>query len=264
MTGPDDRHPYLAGPYPRGYAHRGWHLGELAGCENTLAAFVAAADHGVGYVELDVHASADGVPFVHHDPTLDRTTDAAGRIDARPAAELDSVLVRGASRTEPLPRLAAVLAALPGTRITIELKSDAVVGPTLAALDAAGAWDRVCLGSFSDRRLAAARTAAGPRLCTSMGQAAVTGLRARAYRVPARALPPLTGTLAQVPPWFGPIPVAADRRFVAAAHASGREVHVWTVDEQAEMERLLDLGVDGLLSDRPDRLLEVLGRRAPR
>ncbi|MEV1290871.1 glycerophosphodiester phosphodiesterase family protein [Pseudonocardia sp. NPDC049635] len=261
MSGPDDRHPYLAGPYPRAYAHRGWHLGELAGCENTLAAFVAAADHGLRYVELDVHASADGVPFVHHDPTLDRTTDATGRIDVRPAAELDGVLVRGACRAERLPRLADVLVALPGTRITVELKSDAVVGPTLAVLDEADAWDRICLGSFSDRRLAAARTLAGPRLCTSMGQAAVTGLRARAYRVPERVLPPLSGTLAQVPPWFGPIPVATDRRFVDAAHASGREVHVWTVDDAAEMERLLGLGVDGLLSDRPDRLLAVLGGR---
>lgn len=88
-------HPYLDGPHPRAYAHRGWHVGELAGCENTVAAFTAAADHGLRYVEMDVHASADGVPFVHHDPTLDRTTDGTGRIDARPAAELDTVRVTG-------------------------------------------------------------------------------------------------------------------------------------------------------------------------
>lgn len=252
-------HPYLDGPYPRAYAHRGWHLDELAGCENTLAAFVAAADHGLRYVELDVHASADGVPFVHHDAELDRTTDTSGRIDACTAAELDDVRVRG---REPLPRLADVLAALPGVRITIELKSDAVVTPALAVLEAADAWDRVCLGSFSERRLAAARSAAGDRLCTSMGQVAVAGLRARAWGVPARILPGRAGNLAQVPPHFGRIPVATDRRFVDAAHGSGREVHVWTVDETPEMHRLLDLGVDGLLSDRPDLLLAVLGDRA--
>ncbi|MBC3192034.1 glycerophosphodiester phosphodiesterase [Pseudonocardia sp. C8] len=252
-------HPYLEGPFPRAYAHRGWHLGELAGCENTIAAFVAAADHGLRYVEMDVHASADGVPFVHHDPTLDRTTDTAGRIDRLTAAELDTVRVRG---REPLPRLSDVLAALPGIRITIELKSDAVIAPTLAALDAAGAWDRVCLGSFHDRRLIAARRAAGHVLCTSMGQHAVTALRARAWGAPRWILPPPAGLLAQVPPAFGRIPVAADRRFVAAAHATGREVHVWTVDEPAQMHALLDLGVDGLLSDRPDRLLQVLGERA--
>ncbi|MBN9733758.1 MULTISPECIES: glycerophosphodiester phosphodiesterase family protein [unclassified Pseudonocardia] len=252
-------HPYLDGPYPRAYAHRGWHLGELDGCENTVAAFVAAADHGLRYVEMDVHASADGVPFVHHDPTLDRTTGTTGRIDALPAAELDTVRVRD---REPLPRLADVLAALPGVRITIELKSDDVVGPALAVLDAADAWDRVCLGSFDDRRLARARSQAGPRLCTSMGQRAVTGLRARAWGVPGLLLPGIGGEFAQVPTHFGPIPVASDRRFVAAAHRSGHEVHVWTVDEPAEMHRLLDLGVDGLLSDRPDLLLQVLGERA--
>ncbi|SFM83576.1 glycerophosphoryl diester phosphodiesterase [Pseudonocardia ammonioxydans] len=252
-------HPYLDGPYPRAYAHRGWHVGELDGCENTLAAFVAAADHGLRYVELDVHASADGVPFVHHDPTLERTTDRTGRIDALPAAELDAVRVRG---REPLPRLTDVLAAVPGVRITIELKSDAVVAPTLAAVDAAGAWDRVCLGAFHDRRLVTARLAAGPKLCTSMGQHAVTALRARAWGAPQRLLPRLSGELAQVPPAFGRIPVASDRRFVRAAHASGREVHVWTVDEPVQMHRLLDHGADGLLSDRPDRLLQVIGERA--
>lgn len=252
-------HPYLDGPYPRAYAHRGWHIGELSGCENTLAAFVAAADHGLRYVELDVHASADGVPFVHHDPVLDRTTDRTGPIDGLRAAELDSVTVRG---REPLPRLADVLAALPGVRITIELKSDAVVAPTLAVLDEAGAWDRVCLGSFHDRRLVAARLAAGAKLCTSMGQNAVAVLRARAWGAPQRFLPRLTGELAQVPPAFGRIAVASDRRFVRAAHAAGREVHVWTVDEPAGMHRLFDLGVDGMLSDRPDRLLQVVGERA--
>lgn len=249
-------HPYLEGPYPRAYAHRGWHVGELDGCENTLAAFVAAADHGLAYVELDVHASADGVPFVHHDPTLERTTDRGGRIERLTAAELDTVRVRG---REPLPRLAGVLAALPGLRVTIELKSDAVVAPTLAVLDEADAWDRVSLGSFQDRRLARARALAGPRLCTSMGQNAVAGLRARAWGTPDRFLPRLAGAFAQVPPSFGAIPVATDRRFVAAAHARDREVHVWTVDDPGQMHRMLDLGVDGLLSDRPDLLLQVVG-----
>ncbi|MEJ8280797.1 glycerophosphodiester phosphodiesterase family protein [Pseudonocardia spirodelae] len=252
-------HPYLDGPYPRAYAHRGWHIGELAGCENTLAAFTAAADHGLRYVEMDVHASADGVPFVHHDPTLDRTTDGAGRIDERPAAELDGVRVTGAHRSEPLPRLAAVLAALPGVRVTVELKSAAVIAPTLAVLDAADAWDRVCLGSFSGRWLSAARAGAGARLCTSMGQAEVVALRARAWGVPGALLPSPAGVFAQVPTTFGPIPVAGDRRFVRAAHRAGHEVHVWTVDDAAAMRELLSIGVDGLLSDRPDLLLDVVG-----
>ncbi|MFP5021215.1 glycerophosphodiester phosphodiesterase family protein [Pseudonocardia phyllosphaerae] len=254
-------HPYLDGPYPRAYAHRGWHLGELTGCENTVAAFVAAADHGLGYVEMDVHTSADGVPFVHHDPTLDRTTDATGAIADRTAAELDTVLVTGTARNEPLPRLADALAAIPGIRVTIELKSDSAVLPTLGVLDEGGDFDRVCLGSFSGRRLQRARDAAGEKLCTSMGALAITALRARAWGVPSALLPAPSGVFAQVPPTHGPIPVAADPRFVAAAHGLGREVHVWTVDAVADMHRLLDDGVDGLLSDRPDLLLEVVSAR---
>src|SRR3954452_8472821 len=127
-----DRHPYLEGPYPRAYAHRGWHIDELAGLENTLAAFHRAVKEGFGYLELDVHATADGVVVVHHDATLDRTTDghgligelpaARGWMGALPAADVAAVQVLGAEQdglprgAEPIPVLADVLAELPGTR----------------------------------------------------------------------------------------------------------------------------------------------------
>ncbi|MDN5917441.1 MAG: glycerophosphodiester phosphodiesterase [Pseudonocardia sp.] len=265
-----DRHPYLDGPYPRTYAHRGWHVDDLAGCENTLAAFVRAADEGFGYVELDVHASSDGVPMIHHDASLDRTTDATGRIADRRAAELDEVTVGGRER---LPRLETVLRAVPRTRVTIELKSDDVVAPTLALLDRLEAWDRVCLGSFEESWLARARSSAGPRLCTSLGRRGVLGLRGRAWLEalpgPLQAagllgdavLPGVHGQIAQVPARFGALTVV-DEQFVRTAHAAGREVHVWTVDEPGPMHTLLDLGVDGLLSDRPDVLREVVAVRA--
>ena len=92
---PPTLHPYLDGPYPRAYAHRGWHLDELAGLENTAVAFRRAVDEGFAYLELDVHATADGVAVVHHDRTLDRTTDATGPLAAHTAAELDRVRVLG-------------------------------------------------------------------------------------------------------------------------------------------------------------------------
>jgi glycerophosphoryl diester phosphodiesterase len=257
------RHPYFDGPYPRAYAHRGWHIGELAGCENTLAAFRRAVEEGFAYIELDVHASADGVPVVHHDATLDRTTDGAGLIAAQPAAALTAVRVAG---QEPLPLLEQVLTELPDVRMTIELKSDAVVDPVLALLERTDSWHRVCLGSYHDSRLARARAAAGSRVCTSMAQVAAFGLRARAWldalpppfsRLPA---PPVTGDLAQLPRRFGVLTVI-DAALLRTAHAAGREVHVWTVDEPAEMSALLDLGVDGLLSDRPDLLRKLLQER---
>ncbi len=256
-------HPYLAGPRPRAYAHRGWHTGDLEGCENTLAAFTRAADEGFGYVELDVHASADGVPVVHHDVMLGRTTDGTGRLSEHTAAELAKVRVRG---REPIPLLADVLDALPDTRFTIELKSAAVVAATLAAVDAAQAWDRVCLGAFEQAWLDAARRGAGERLCTSMAKRDVLALRMRAWLAalpgPLAALPslPLAGDVAHVPVSAGPIRIV-DASLLRTAHAHGREVHVWTVDAPAQMRRLLDLGVDGLLSDRPDLLREVLRER---
>lgn len=258
-----ERHPYLDGPYPRAYAHRGWHLDELAGCENTMAAFQRAVDEGFGYLELDVHRTADGVVVVHHDATLDRTTDGHGLISAHSAAELAQVKVRG---REPIPRLETVLSALPDTRVTIELKSGAVVEPTIALIDRLDAWDRVCVGGLRERWLAAARAAGGPRLCTSMAYGSAVGLRSRAWldrlprSLPRVPTPAVAGDLAQLPHRYGPLTVV-DPGFVATSHAGGREVHVWTVDDPAEMVELLDMGVDGLLSDRPDRLRAVLQER---
>jgi glycerophosphoryl diester phosphodiesterase len=259
------RHPYLDGPYPRAYAHRGWHIDELTGCENTLAGFHRAVDEGFGYLEMDVRVSADGVVMVHHDRALDRTTDGHGLLAALPAVEIERARVGG---REPVPRLAQVLTELPRTRITIEIKSAAAVLPTLAVLDAADAWHRVCLGSFEERWLQRARSAAGQRLLTSMAQMSAIGLRGRAWlsalpgplrRIPP-LLPPVLGGLAQLPRRFGSLTVV-DAALLRIAHATGREVHVWTVDDPADMAELLDLGVDGLLSDRPDLLRDTLMTR---
>jgi glycerophosphoryl diester phosphodiesterase len=203
------------------------------------------------------------VPVVHHDATLDRTTDGAGPIAALPAAALTEVRVNG---REPIPLLEQVLTELPATRITVELKSHAVIEPVLAVLERTDSWHRVCLGSYHDGRLAKARNAGGPRLCTSLAQVSAFGLRARAWLdalprpLSSLPAPPVAGNLAQLPRRFGALTVV-DEALLRTAHAGGREVHVWTVDDPAEMAALLDLGVDGLLSDRPDLLREVLHSR---
>jgi glycerophosphoryl diester phosphodiesterase len=235
---PPAAHPYLAGPGPRAYAHRGWHLDELVGLENTMAAFARAVAEGFEYLELDVHATADGVAVVHHDRTLDRTTDASGPVAAWTAGQLAGVRVRGAHGHEPVPHLDDVLAALPDTRVTVELKSGAAVRPVLAVLDRLDAWDRVCLGGYQDAWLQAAR-----RLARADG-----------------AAPPVRGDLAQLPYRFGGLTVV-DEPVLRVAHATGREVHVWTVDDPDEMARLLDLGADGLITDRPDLLRDLLRAR---
>jgi glycerophosphoryl diester phosphodiesterase len=258
-----DHHPYLDGPFPRAYAHRGWHVGELAGRENTLAAFRRAVDEGFSYLELDAHATADGIAVIHHDATLDRTTDGRGPIAALPAAAVAELRVHGG---EPIPRLEEVLVELPDTRITVELKSDAAVLPVLEVLERTDSWHRICLGGFTERWLARARAVAGPKLMTSMSQASAIGLRSRAWLDglpgPLRHLPalPVRGQLAQLPHRLGRLTVV-DTALLRTAHAGGREVHVWTVDDPAEMIELLDMGADGLLSDRPDILREVLCKR---
>lgn len=249
-------HPFLEGPHPRAYAHRGWHIGELAGMENSLSALRRAVHEGYRYLETDVHATRDGVPVVLHDPTLDRTTDACGVVD-----ELGWDRVRRAhiAGREPVCALADLFEELPDTRLNIDVKADAAVQPVLELLRSTGAWDRVCLASFSEARLRRLRRAAGTRLLTSMGTASVVALRVRSL-LPCLAVP-LGGRLAQVPVRRGPVPVvdAAVLRF-ARRHAI--EVHVWIVDHPAEMVALLDAGVDGLITDRPDLLRDVLVQRS--
>ncbi|MFD9737703.1 glycerophosphodiester phosphodiesterase [Umezawaea sp. NPDC059074] len=251
-----DTHPYLDGPHPRAYAHRGWHLDDLAGMENSLSGFRRATAEGYRYLETDVHATSDGVVVVHHDATLDRTTDRTGRVAAQPWSEVGRALVGG---REKITRLADLLEELPDAMVNIDVKADSAVEPVLAVLRRAGAMGRVCLASFSDTRLARLRRLGGPRLLTSMGPRSVGALW-MAGRVPVAGVA-VRGALAQVPASSGRLRVV-DERFVRVAHRRGHEVHVWTVDDAAEMTRLLDLGVDGLVTDRPDVLRTVLRERS--
>ncbi|MEU7479883.1 glycerophosphodiester phosphodiesterase [Lentzea sp. NPDC042327] len=248
-------HPYLAGPHPRAFAHRGWHLDDLTGMENSLSSFRRAAREGYRYVETDVHATSDGEVVVHHDRTLDRTTDGEGVVSALPWARVRDARVGG---REPIARLADVLEELPETFFNIDVKADNAVEPVVTLLRRTGALHRVCLASFSDHRLARLRRLGGAGLLTSMGPRSAGALWA-ARRVPFAGLA-VRGQVAQVPRSQGRLTVV-DRRFVAAAHKRALEVHVWTIDDEADMRALLDLGVDGLVTDRPDVLRDVLRSR---
>ena len=243
---------YLAGQGPRAFAHRGWHVGDLAGCENTLAAFQRAVDEGYRYLETDVHATADGVLVAFHDFRLDRVTDSRGRIQDLTWDQIRGALIGG---REPIPLMAEVLDRFPQTRFNIDPKSDRAVAPLIDLLRVSGAVDRVGLGSFSDRRLATLRAALGPSVAMSLGPQAV-GRLAGGARLGLTSNP-APAVAAQVPVRFGLIPVVT-AGFVQAAHRAGIEVHVWTVDRATEMHQLLDLGVDGIMTDRPDTLREVL------
>lgn len=222
--------------------------------ENSLAAMRRAVAEGYRYLETDVHATSDGVVVVHHDAELDRTTDGRGVVASLPWSAVSAARVGG---REPVCRLDALLEELPDALLNIDVKADSAVGPVVATLRRCGALDRVCLASFSDARLARLRRLAGPGLLTSMGPGSVLGWWLGSW-VPVPGLVP--GAMAQVPVRQGPFRLVS-RRMVRAARRWGREVHVWTVDEPERMRALLDVGVDGLVSDRPDLLRDVLRSR---
>ncbi|WUX63144.1 glycerophosphodiester phosphodiesterase [Streptomyces sp. NBC_01431] len=246
------RHPYLDHPMPIPFAHRG---GAADGIENTAAAFARAAAAGYRYFETDVHTTSDGRLVAFHDPTLDRVTDAGGRIAELPWAEVRRARVAG---REPLPLFEELLEAFPQARWNVDLKAESALAPLVDLIRRTGTWDRVCVGSFSEARVARAHRLAGPRLATSYGVRGVAALRLRSYgiRVPLRP----GAVSAQVPERQSGIPVV-DHRFVRTAHALGLQVHVWTVNDPDRMRALLDLGVDGIMTDHLETLRTVLTDR---
>ncbi|MFC9733399.1 glycerophosphodiester phosphodiesterase [Streptomyces roseolus] len=243
------RHPYLDHPSPLPFAHRG---GTADGLENTAAAFRRAAAAGYRYFETDVHTTADGVLVAFHDATLDRVTDTAGRIRDLPWAAVREARVAG---KEPLPLFEDLLQEFPEARWNVDLKTESALAPLVDLISRTDAWDRVLVSSFTEARIARAQRLAGPRLATSYGVTGVAALRMRSLGLPA---PLRAGAVAaQVPETQGGVRVV-DRRFVRAAHARGLQVHVWTVNDPERMESLLDLGVDGIMTDHLETLREVL------
>ncbi|GAA2814898.1 glycerophosphodiester phosphodiesterase [Kitasatospora paracochleata] len=249
-------HPFLDHRGPLAFAHRG---GDLGHPENSLAAFEAAVALGYRYLETDVHATADGVLVAFHDTLLDRVTDRTGAVAELPWQTVREARIGG---TEPIPLLEELLDAFPDVRFNVDVKAPAAVEPLVEVVRRTDAWDRVCVGGFSDSRIAAVRAAAGPRLATSLGPREVARLRLRSLAGPLLrgAGAPWAGVCAQVPERHRGIPVV-DRAFVRAAHRSGLQVHVWTVDDPDRIRALLDLGVDGIMADRIDVLKDVLGER---
>jgi glycerophosphoryl diester phosphodiesterase len=248
------RYPFLDWPGPIAFAHQGAHRPGGPG-ENTMSAFEAAIEMGYRYIETDVHATADGVLVALHDDTLDRVTDRSGVIGDLSWSEVRKARVGG---TEPVPLLEDLLGLWPDIRVNVDPKHDAAVGPLVEVIRRTRAIDRVCIGAFSDRRLARIRAMLGPRLCTSMGPRQVARLVAASRGVPSGRF---TAACVQVPVKRGPLPLVTER-FLSTAHHRGLKVHVWTVNDPAEMRRLLDMGVDGVMTDAPDVLKQVLDGRA--
>ncbi len=243
--------PFLDHEGPIPIAHRG---GAAENPENTMAAFAAAVGLGYRYVETDVYATSDGVLVAFHDEELNRLGSRPEAIAALCWRDLRTVRIGGGHA---IPRFAEMLEAWPDLRIAVDPKHDRATAPLIGALWRANAIDRVCVGSFSGRRLALARRLGGPRLCTGLSPTEVGRLQAASVGLPVKVE---AGACAQVPPTAKGVPLV-HRRFVAAAHARGLAVHVWTVDNADEMQRLLDIGVDGIMTDAPTVLRDVLTAR---
>lgn len=252
-----EQHAYLASPLPRAFAHRGWHIDELDGLENSLSAFRRAADEGYRYLETDVQVTSDGVVVIHHDSTLDRTTDRSGLIPALPWSEVRKARIGG---REPVSRLEDVLEELPDAHFNIDVKIDAAVDPFIRVIERTGCVDRVAAASFSAARLARIRRLGGPALAMAMGPLSAGVVWGNCW-FPFVSLRRLArGAMAQVPMRYGRLSVV-DKAFVRMAHRYGIEVHVWTIDDREQMHRLLDIEVDGIVTDRPDILRDVLLER---
>lgn len=245
-----DLHSYLDHSGVLAFAHRG---GAEEHPENTMRAFTAAVGMGYRYIETDVHITADGRLLAFHDDRLDRVCDGQGRICTLPWSVVRDARVAG---TEPIVELAELLETFPHTHFNLDIKHWDALQPCLDLLDQMNCWGRVCIGSFSDRRLGRVRNAvirSQLKVCTSMGPLGVLAMKAREFRLPTRS----RAHCAQVPVRHAGIPVVT-KGFVDTCHRLGMQVHVWTIDDADEMRRLVALGVDGVMTDKPSLLKQVL------
>jgi glycerophosphoryl diester phosphodiesterase len=226
------------------FAHRG---GSALAPENTMAAFANGLSFGANGIELDVRLSKDGAVVVHHDTTVDRTTTGSGAVAALSQRELARLDV---------PALEDVLRGFPEARVIVEMKVNAreLASAVVDVVRRANAVERVCLGAFGRRVLNAARTLE-PALATSAAREEVRWALYRSWVRRASHGAPYAGF--QVPECAGTTRIVS-RRFVEIAHRADLAVHVWTVDDEADANRLLSWGVDALITDRPDVITRVV------
>ena len=258
-------HPFLR-QKPVAIAHRG---GAGAAPENTIAAFENAVSRGYTYLETDVHVTSDGIVVAFHDDALDRVSDKSGHINSLSITQVESADAgywfspdgglsypyRGQGLT--VPRLSDLLARFPTACFNIDPKQDGTVLPLLKVLQEFDAFDRCCIGAFSDARLGRIRRLTRGRACTSMGPKAVAVNRLGSLL---GVVATLEADCIQIPVRFGRVRLVDDR-MVAACHRRGIPVHVWTVNTAEEATALLDLGVDGIMTDDIEMLARVFEGR---
>jgi glycerophosphoryl diester phosphodiesterase len=249
---------------PVAIAHRG---SRVLWPENTETSFQGAYELGYRHFETDLHLTADGAVVCFHDPTVDRTTDSTGPVESLTLAQLQSLNAGFRHGTSDgyryretgtrVPTLGWLLTTFPDTSVVVDLKCDGLAEPLADLINELEAHERLIVGSFSDARVAEFRAITKGKVATSVGPTAARMwvLASRVGRGAGRDADAL-----QLPTHLRGVRVV-DEKLVRAAHNAGLQVHVWTVNTVAEMNRLLDMGVDGIITDRPDLLKEVLVER---
>jgi glycerophosphoryl diester phosphodiesterase len=243
--------PYLDHPRPIAFAHRG---GAADHPENSWAAFENAAGLGYAYLETDARSTSDGRLIAFHDADLDRVTDRTGAVRRLSWREVSAARIHG---TEEIPLLEDLIGTFGELRFNIDLKDEGTIAPLAGLLKRTGAWDRVCITSFSGARLLAAQRSLDRPVCLAVTPAAIAAVRYLGFPglAMARRLARSGAQCAQVPRRI------ATREFIRRSHELGLQVHVWTLNTRAEIERALDLGADGVMTDNVLLLREILIER---
>lgn len=241
-------------------AHRGGAaIKANRGRENTIHAFRTAVRYGYRYLETDVHATADGRLIAFHDDRLERVTDRSGVVANLPWSEVSRARISG---RDPIPLLSEALEEFPDVRFNIDIKADQAIDPLVEVINRQQAWERVCVASFSQKRVQRFRKRMGRPVALGTGMSGVATLRF--IPVGSRWVSPVIGCALQLPishRVLGMTLPIVTPALIRRAHKVGAKVHVWTVDDAAAMNRLIDMGVDGLIADRIDVLAAVLKAR---
>jgi glycerophosphoryl diester phosphodiesterase len=268
FTRPIPQHPYFSKDDVLVMAHRG---GRGLWPENTLYAFERAAETGVDILEMDIHSTKDGSIILLHDSTVDRTTDGTGPVNDFNLADLKKMdagyhWTTDEGQTYPyrsqnivVPTLEEVFLAFPDFHLNIEIKQTQppITGLLCETIRKYNMVNSVLIASFDMDTIKEFRNTC-PEVATTAGEDEVRMLYVLSRLYLERLYSP-TAEAVQVPEYRGDIHVATDR-FVRAAHNVNMAVHVWTINDEKDMERMLDIGVDGIITDNPDRLMDLLGR----
>jgi glycerophosphoryl diester phosphodiesterase len=242
---------YLDHPRPLAFAHRG---GARHQPENSWRAFEYAVQLGYAYLETDTRSTADGKLIAFHDAELGRLTDRTGPVSKLTWKQVSAARING---TEEIPLLEDLIGTFPELRFNIDLKDKGTIAPLAAVLKRTAAWDRVCVASFSGARLLAALRSLDRPVCAAVTPAAIVGMRylGQPGMTMARRLARAGAQCAQIPRQL------ATGEFIRRAHKTGLDVHVWTLNTRADIERALDLGADGVMTDDVLLLRDILAER---